>query len=552
MHISDCLDPKKIYNPYTKCYIMAPCGKCAACTNAKSALMVERLDVEATCWTFQVFGTITYAPESLPVAKYADPYLIDLDPKRAHWKLGSLCVNVPEELHLIHTSRDDNAASYSYIKYCSSTFGGLPYLSSVDFQRFIKRLRSLVVREFKKAKKNNLTNETNIPQIRYYLCGEYGPTSYRPHGHFLLFFNSSWLATYIHEFLRKCWQFGFVDSSFVEHSAAHYVAAYVNGISNLPAIYKTRSLRPFALFSKHPALGTLIYRSSDLCSMFSSKTLEQIIWRQRSNLFDTTRLWRSLRDKLYPRLSFFDYIDNCQRVKLYGIYNEFCEKDYFDNIVAFTAFLVSHKSDYIRTYLELLRSFKGDFDLKVQRWYRISRRVCLQANIFGVSVREYVSAIVDFYSNVSLKQLSDWYRFSEDYTLTHSAQELLCFDPLFVHDLLDCDIADLSYDELSYLQSFGLDLNLFFHEDWSVRQAYQMRFFPQNTEDFILHYNSSVNIRFNSTKTKKKNDYEIRDPLFYLNRGIVDFSYNDFVSSVADVPFSFLETNNNHLLISKF
>ena len=66
MHISSCLHPKEITNPYTGKRQVVACGKCAACMNAKAAEWVKRLDQERYCWHYAYFFTLTYAPEHVP------------------------------------------------------------------------------------------------------------------------------------------------------------------------------------------------------------------------------------------------------------------------------------------------------------------------------------------------------------------------------------------------------------------------------------------------------------------------------------------------------
>ena len=58
-------------------------------------------------------------------------------------------------------------------------FGDIPYLRKRDLQLFIKNLRSYLP-EY---------------EIRYFASGEYGPETFRPHFHLLLYVNDSELCT---------------------------------------------------------------------------------------------------------------------------------------------------------------------------------------------------------------------------------------------------------------------------------------------------------------------------------------------------------------------
>jgi len=93
-------------------------------------------------------------------------------------------------------------------------------LRRVDFQKFIKRLRT------KSGQK-----------IRYFMCGEYGETNYRPHYHALLFgyqFKDKKLVNirngnrvYTSEELEKTWRYGDCEIGSVTFNSAGYVARYI-------------------------------------------------------------------------------------------------------------------------------------------------------------------------------------------------------------------------------------------------------------------------------------------------------------------------------------
>lgn len=94
-----------------------------------------------------------------------------------------------------------------------------------DFQDFMKRLRrKLERREFGK--------------IKYYMCGEYGEKTYRPHYHACIFGfdfpdkifwsqNKQGDNLYISKLLEDTWQKGYVRIGSVTFQSAAYVARYV-------------------------------------------------------------------------------------------------------------------------------------------------------------------------------------------------------------------------------------------------------------------------------------------------------------------------------------
>jgi hypothetical protein len=103
--------------------------------------------------------------------------------------------------------------------------GLIGYLNYRDIQLFFKRLIQNIRR---------ITNE----KIHYYVVGEYGPTTFRPHFHILLFHNSKELRQSIRQFVSKSWRFGDSDTQSVWSSASCYVAGYVNSTACLPDFFK--------------------------------------------------------------------------------------------------------------------------------------------------------------------------------------------------------------------------------------------------------------------------------------------------------------------------
>ncbi|UDN67862.1 replication initiator protein [robinz microvirus RP_153] len=102
-------------------------------------------------------------------------------------------------------------------------------------QLFLKRLR----RSWTRTK------------IRYYIVGEYGELSGRPHYHAIIFGGPEDLNQ-ADEWFRHAWPYGFVKTGDVTPQSAGYVAGYVLKSSKAPA----PGLRlPFSLMSKRPGIG---------------------------------------------------------------------------------------------------------------------------------------------------------------------------------------------------------------------------------------------------------------------------------------------------------
>lgn len=120
-------------------------------------------------------------------------------------------------------------------------------LEKRDVQLFIKRLRFHLSKE-------------NI-QIRYYLCGEYGPKTHRPHYHAIIFGLPQRYCN--NEFIQKIWSddnskpIGFVFTGYDSSMhAMRYVAGYctkkIIGQRDLSGPNKQAE---FALMSRRPGIG---------------------------------------------------------------------------------------------------------------------------------------------------------------------------------------------------------------------------------------------------------------------------------------------------------
>ena len=61
-----CLEPKRIYNPYLRDWLIVPCGHCRACQCSKGSRYKLQIQLEAKSHRYCVFGTLTYANSFIP------------------------------------------------------------------------------------------------------------------------------------------------------------------------------------------------------------------------------------------------------------------------------------------------------------------------------------------------------------------------------------------------------------------------------------------------------------------------------------------------------
>lgn len=133
----------------------------------------------------------------------------------------------------------------------------LPCVRKRDVQLFLKRLRKRI-EPFK---------------IRYFIVSEYGPSTFRPHYHGVIFNFPQELKNKLDDIINESWQLGFIRIDPITDGRIHYVTGYCLDNSQIPQSYE----KNFMLCSRRPALGSnFLYVPGvvDYCESNSSD-----IWR---------------------------------------------------------------------------------------------------------------------------------------------------------------------------------------------------------------------------------------------------------------------------------
>lgn len=263
--VTRCQNPRTVVNKYTHEPVVVSCGACPSCVLRRSAVQTNLLTTYSAQFRFVYFVTLTYAPCFLPTLEVsvvetctddiADvscvPDINDLDPcDNNRYLFGFRSVPRSSSVKLKNSTVErtfkDPEVRFSYPMYPKELLSILgkinhnvpnriPYICNRDLDLFLKRLRSYYPYE----------------KLRYYAVSEYGPTSYRPHWHLLLFSNSEQFSETILENVSKAWSYGRCDASLSRGFAAPYVASYVNSFVALPSFYTEmpRFLRPKSFHS---------------------------------------------------------------------------------------------------------------------------------------------------------------------------------------------------------------------------------------------------------------------------------------------------------------
>lgn len=249
--VTRCQYPRTVVNKYTHEPVVVSCGSCPSCILRRSGIQTNLLTTYSAQFRYVYFVTLTYAPCFLPTLEVsiietctddiADvpcvPDINDLDPGDPNTYLFGFrsvprSASVKLKNSTVERTFKDPEVRFTYgmkprellsilEKIKHNVPNRIPYVCNRDLDLFLKRLRSYYPDE----------------KLRYYAVSEYGPTSFRPHWHLLLFSNSERFSQTVLENVSKAWSYGRCDASLSRGFAAPYVASYVNSFVALPDFY---------------------------------------------------------------------------------------------------------------------------------------------------------------------------------------------------------------------------------------------------------------------------------------------------------------------------
>lgn len=501
MRLFNCYHPKLVLNQYTHEMVLARCGKCPACLNARASQWVQRLDVEMQTCKYTFFTTLQYDEYNV------NQFLL----LRSEDNPNSLPSYIDGDSGQIISLSDVTDVTQADINYCYNT-KVLLVPSVRDIQLFLKRLRKYISKHYGSEK------------IRYYIALELGPTTIRPHAHCLFFFNSTLLAQDFGKLCTKYWQYGTVfDTHSVSGSASQYVASYVNCLTHLPKIYLHKEIRPRTLFSKKPPIGFNWLSEQDVKRIFNSLSLEFTIFKRNVSSFSDVPLWRTVQNRLFPKITAFDRLTRYDRTLLYrkGFTPAYRQR----NIDAICADLTTpYWLPYFRTAFQHKNKVTHVQEVNkesIQRFCSVVCRVCDNCARFNISLSNYVLQIEKFYDKKSKSDLKEWYTLQDDYFKEHPVSDFLIMSSNFVLETNGKLFGDLSPAKRFYLRQyypnkvFGYDekVNIHLTDSFAYRELVK------------LH----DKISFDNTKQKKANDYLMSHRDKFNNIITYNQEINDYV-----------------------
>lgn len=453
-----CEHPVTIYDRLTHTGMFVPCRKCVSCENTKRNSLSLKLRLEFSRHRFCQFITLTYNNFHLPVftisdrrtqsdatyaqKKYDSKHFI-LNPvnDRIFWDLKT------RDYELTYEKPKDFSKSISYYnsrlaayKKLHPTRSNLVYgydnrvalLYYRDAQLWLKRLRKKISKYYPNEK------------IRYYIVGEYGTESLRPHWHCLLFYNSCELSREFENvltvpqlageaennqcavFLHSLWKYGVCTSARADDGVNGYIASYVSLPADFPRLIKFLSPQK-------------TYHSIGLGSPLSKEAVERVYKTENFGDFLDIALtdnkgvvqhysvWRSIYSKVFPRLPYSSSFDAYEISLLYDSFERL--SDYLNTIkidvisnYIYDTYIAAHIEappflrQYLRCYMKLLYLYdKDDFDCKqaISSMLRVSKNFYKNCFEYGISKSTHLRLIRDFYKYISLNSMRQCYSFLE-------------------------------------------------------------------------------------------------------------------------------------------
>lgn len=443
-----CQHRSYIYNKYLKRPLLVDCGKCPACQQDKASRRTARIRAEVSTGRVFLFVTLTYAPDYLPYINWLDDGFNHFCYKRYSdkspfnernnkcfyrvpiyrkynasyvrknsvydFELSKTPINEPIDYadvpsHLIESRRGTSTAK-------GLPLGSVGVLYYKDFQDFIKRLRYYLP-----------ANE----KFSTFSCGEYGPTTQRPHFHALISCSAD-SAEIFKAAIVKAWPFAdsvrTAQNISIARNCASYVSSYVNCDNSIPPILRyTPAFRPCHHYSK--GFGMAL-DSFSFSSVFAS------IKRRDLHYYS-----REIRDGVETKVTRLlpNYVVNYYFPKFKG-YSRFTSHE-VESVVISPSLLSVYWNYYGVDY-----TFEECQAIKIRLYNK--RKFALDN---GVSLFDYAKAYSEVYSIRSSNSLIDFYKLYND--LPNNFSKLHFYDNISSVFDGSCESPDLYAIALSFKPS---------------------------------------------------------------------------------------------------
>lgn len=441
-----CFNPLLLRDPRGYPY-QVPCGKCVACQNNKRSSLSLKLRLEENTSKYCYFLTLTYDDDHLPLFSLGRDTcateFIRVYPYSERLRSDSLISDFCSEFYNFDNEFIDKMDYYSdfvlnyerkFGKHCVYGHGLYALLYYRDIQLFLKRIRKHFFKYYGE-------------KIRFYVVGEYGTKSLRPHWHCLLFFNSSKLSQafedcenvgttsrkcYCPRFLRPFWKFGILDSKRTNGECYNYVSSYVNQSSNFPKLLVLLSNQK-TYHSKQ--LGQILPLQSFVSAIQKGdfSFFEQQFYIDAFGVENPYSVWRSYYSRWFPRFTCSGSLSFEQTYRVLTCYETLRDLYHTDSVGVICRRLFYHYHfgypdshdifDYLRfAYYSVLHSKDISLFSALRSCVSASRLFLRAARLCGLTPTAYFRKYLDFYSYIELSRLRSHYEnciVSDDYRINY-------------------------------------------------------------------------------------------------------------------------------------
>lgn len=476
-----CFSPRKVYNKYLCREVTANCGKCAYCRSLRAFDLTSRVQREFVNQggNTALFITLSYDNDHLPVYQY--------NGRARRWLSNCGCPEfeplpecaVNEYPTPIKYDIDGKMPLRALGTRSASRYKMRPafaHLCYPDVQRYFALVRARFYALCTRYDNSplhiayedvDLTYETF--SYRYAVCGEYGPTTFRPHYHIVIFLNhaaNDRQLSAISQIFSSSWSLGLVDIQAVtSDGVAPYLADYVTGLGNIPSVLQGKRVRPCFHFSQSPTIGTLSLSEDEVRTYLYSCDAFRRRYDDRKQSVVVEELPSSSLRRYFPQCKGFSANDFASLVYVYGYaYRYFQERGVTHSPTDVDAlrmkdipypvrFMSAEAARYFRVAPRLLgSSFNVPDNVRngLLTWCRADRYaalMCYKACVkYGVTPDVYVCQLRSIYARLHSRKLGRFYAWCNDHP--DNLAQALNVDPFAVTDValgLLCSSAISSY-----------------------------------------------------------------------------------------------------------
>lgn len=418
-----CKHVRVIQSRYLSHPLYVNCGRCAACLQEKADRRAARIRRTGQKEDIQCFFiTLTYKNEFIPYIYKSDIYVDDITYHFDHrlpiyrdmvirrvpaftrsrdgkvhrsWILNKK-VNRKEIDHvwLKESISDDCSKMLPLKNQYNLDRVGICYFP--DVQKFIKRLKQKLDRRYR--------YDTSKDYFEYYQCAEYGPTTFRPHFHLLIWTNKKLSIASFKDAVVASWPYASPSRTrrYIQHnySAEEYVSTYINSGADIPKSFQKKPFIPKHTYSRGLGLDVFPQMVSDLSEQIYRGDVTYRLRRIRKGVLctDTVVYPKYYINRLFPKFKGYSRLNTdeiqsiIERPEIVSYYSKTCNYDLDDVHTIKTRLINAYEKQH-----KLCGITRSEYaDLFVRAWRAFS------SNILKMSLTEpqKLKDWLEFYDNV--------------------------------------------------------------------------------------------------------------------------------------------------------